>query len=309
MEKNTLLKDVLEESNDELAHLITEISKLSLPIRKEFPHRLGEAGTKNVFGEDQKALDVWTNEFLMDKLFDTGLVKAIASEELDGIVESEDRKGKFSITLDPLDGSSNIISNNLFGTIVGIYKNKKLPAKGRDMVAALYKLYGPITSLVVTVEKTVYEFVKSRKDHHEFMLINDDIKMPEAKIYGVGGNPDKWIPEFELFVKLLRGKGLKLRYGGSFVGDFNQVLHHGGFFGYPSLLNKPSGKLRLLFEGYPMAKIAENSGGGSSNGSKSLLDIKPKSLDQRTPIYIGNADLIENLEEIFKMAKDARKFE
>ncbi|MFH1403237.1 MAG: class 1 fructose-bisphosphatase [Candidatus Altiarchaeota archaeon] len=303
------LEDFLSENCDdeELGKLILDFSNLSIHVSNEFPHRLGDAGTKNIYGEDQKALDVWTNDFLMEELFKTGVVKTVASEELDGPVDSEDGTGSFVVTMDPLDGSSNVKSNNLFGTIVGIYKDVKLPVEGRKQVAALYKLYGPLTSLVLTFDGKVYEFVKCSKCHQNFMLLHEDMKMPEAKIYGVGGNPDKWIPEFEFFVRLLRSEGLKLRYGGSFVGDFNQILHHGGFFGYPSFMNKPSGKLRLVFEGSPMALIAENAGGKSSNGSQSLLDVKPKKLDQRTPIYIGNDELIDNLEEIFKTAKDARE--
>jgi fructose-1,6-bisphosphatase I len=307
LEKEVLLQDILQEGNDELAKLILEFSKLSLILHKEFPHRLGEAGTKNIYGEEQKALDVWTNEFLINELFATGLVRTIASEELDEPVYSENGTGSFALTLDPLDGSSNVKSNNLFGTILGIYRDVKLPARGREMVAAVYKLYGPITSMVVSLDKKVFEFVRSRKGHTEFILINDNVKVPEPKIYGVGGNPDKWIPEFDLFVKLLRNKGLKLRYGGSMVGDFNQVMHHGGFFGYPSMMDKPSGKLRLQFECNPMAFIVENAGGDSSNGYQSILDVKPKAIDQRTPLYIGNQELIDSLEEIFKMAKKARE--
>jgi fructose-1,6-bisphosphatase I len=307
LEKEVLLQDILHESNDELAKLILEFSKLSLILHKEFPHRLGEAGTKNSYGEEQKALDVWTNEFLINELFATGLVKSIASEELDHVVESEDRTGSFSLTLDPLDGSSNVKSNNLFGTILGIYRNVNLPARGREMIAAVYKLYGPITSMVVSYDKKVLEFVRSRKVHTDFILVNENLKLPEPKIYGVGGNPDKWIPEFELYVKLLRNRGLKLRYGGSMVGDFNQVMHSGGFFGYPSMMDKPAGKLRLQFECNPMSFIIENAGGDSSNGHQSILDVKPKSLDQRTPVYLGNTELIDSLEEIFKMAKKARE--
>jgi fructose-1,6-bisphosphatase I len=307
LEEEVLLKDFLQEADDELAKLIVNFARLSIHIRNEFPHRLGDAGTKNIYGEDQKALDVWTNEFLMNELFDTGLVKTVASEELEEPVDCDEGTGSFIVTLDPLDGSSNVKSNNLFGTIVGIYRDVKLPAKGRNLVAALYKLYGPLTTMVLGLNKRVYEFVKCRKCHQEFVLLHEGLKMPEPKIYGVGGNPDKWVPEFDLFVRLLRGRGLKLRYGGSFVGDFNQVLHHGGFFGYPAMLNKPSGKLRLIYEGIPMALIAENAGGDSSNGVRSLLDIKPKTMDQRTPIYIGCQDLIDGLEDIFKTTKQARE--
>lgn len=309
MEKDMLLKDFMGERgvDEGLISLVCEVASLAVPIRKEFPHRRGDAGTKNIYGEDQKALDVWVNDYLTEKLLATGAVKTVVSEELPEPVHSKEG-GDYLVSLDPLDGSSNVKSNNMFGTIVGVYKNTKLPAKGRKQVAAFYKLYGPSTTLVLTTGEGVHEFVKARKEHAEFMLINEDTKFPEPKIYGVGGNPDKWIPEFDVFVRLLRDRGLKLRYGGSFVGDFNQVLHHGGFFGYPALLGKPKGKLRLVFEGNPMGLIAEQAGGSSSSGSGNLLDIKPGDIDERVPIYIGNKDLIESLEEIFEACREAREF-
>ncbi len=310
MKSEVTLKDFLQGRgvDDDLGELILEVSKQVIPIRREFPHRFGDAGTKNKYGEDQKALDVWVNDLLTEKMMDSGLVKTVVSEELPEPVESEDGKGKFNVAMDPLDGSSNVKSNNLFGTIMGVYKSKDKPGKGRNQVAAFYKLYGPSTTLVMTVGDGVYEFVKARRGTQEFILLHENVRFPEPKIYGVGGNPEKWVPEFELFVKLLRNKGLKNRYGGSFVGDFNQVLHHGGFFGYPATLDNPKGKLRLVFEGNPMAMIAEQAGGSSSCGSKNLLDIDPINMDSRVPIYIGNKDLIETLEEIFKAARDAREY-
>ncbi|MBD3388193.1 MAG: fructose-1,6-bisphosphatase [Candidatus Altiarchaeales archaeon] len=309
MEEDVLLEGFLKEKgvDEGLVDLISEVASLAVPIRKEFPHRTGKAGTKNKYGEEQVALDVWVNDFLTKKLLDTGAVKTVVSEELPEPVHSKDKTGKYTVSLDPLDGSSNVKSNNMFGTIVGVYK-KDLPGKGRDQVAAFYKLYGPSTTIVLTTGDGVHEFVKARKGHSNFILLREDVEFPEPKIYGVGGNPDKWIPEFEVFVRLLRDRGLKLRYGGSFVGDFNQVLHHGGFFGYPALMGKPKGKLRLVFEGCPMAFIAKEAGGSSSCGSKSLLDIEARDIDERVPIYIGNEDLIESLEEIFEACKEAREY-
>ncbi len=310
MDAEIKLADFLAKKKVEkdLAELILLLSKLVIPIRKEFPHRIGDAGTKNKYGEDQKALDVWVNDFITEKLIDSGLVKMVVSEELPEPVKSKSGKGKFNVAMDPLDGSSNVKSNNLFGTIIGIYKAKDKPTKGRNQIAALYKLYGPNTTLVFTTGDGVHEFIKSRRTTEDFILLKENLKFPEPKIYGVGGNPDKWIPEFDLVVRLLRNKGLKNRYGGSFVGDFNQILHHGGFFGYPATIDNPRGKLRLVFEGNPMALIAEQAGGSSSCGSKNLLDIDPINTDSRVPLYIGNKELITSLEEIFKASRDAREY-
>ena len=310
MDKIVTLKDFLstQKIDKDLAELILLITSQTIPIREEFPHRLGEAGTKNKYGEEQKALDVWVNDLLTKKMIESGLVKTVVSEELPDIVTSQDKKGKFNVAMDPLDGSSNVKSNNLFGTIVGVYKSSDKIGKGRKQIAAFYKLYGPNTTLTIGTGDGVHEFVKGRKTTQEFFLYKEDVTFPEPKIYGVGENPEKWIPEFALFVTLLRSKGLKLRYGGSFVGDFNQILHQGGFFGYPATLDKPKGKLRLVFEGNPMAYIAEHAGGSSSCGSKNLLDIDPINIDSRIPIYVGNKELIQSLEDIFRAAKEAREY-
>jgi fructose-1,6-bisphosphatase I len=310
LEKELKLKEFLttQKVDKDLADLILLLSSLAIPIREEFPHRLGDAGTKNIYGEDQKALDVWVNDLLTEKMLESGLVKTVVSEELPEPVTSKDGKGKFNVAMDPLDGSSNVKSNNLFGTIIGVYKSQDMPGKGRNQIAAFYKLYGPNTTMILSTGEGVNEFVKGRKNTNEFFLHKENLMFPEPKIYGVGGNPDKWVPEFDLFVRLLRSKGLKLRYGGSFVGDFNQILHHGGFFGYPATLDKPKGKLRIVFEGNPIAYIAEQAGGSSSAGSKNLLDIDPINVDSRVPIYVGNKELIQSLEEIFKAARDAREY-
>ncbi|VVB54608.1 Fructose-1,6-bisphosphatase class 1 [uncultured archaeon] len=305
-EPEVLLKDHLSTINRDVAELIEGITSYTLPILREFPSRRGEAGTRNDFGEDQKALDVWVNDYLTDKLLDTDLVKTVVSEE--NLEPLSRGKGKFLVTLDPLDGSNNIKSNNLFGTIFGIWKHGEFPTEGRKQVAAIYKLYGPVSTMVVATEHGVDEYVKSRKGEHdgEYVVSKENVKFPAPTIYSVGGNPDEWVPEFDVFMRLIRQKGLKQRYCGSFVGDFNQIMFHGGVFAYPALIRKPEGKLRLLFEAAPMAFICAKAGGASSNGARSLLDVKPKSIDQRTPVYVGDADLIRHLQDIFESCSRAR---
>jgi len=303
-----LLKDFLQETDEEIAEIIKTIGGLSIPILDEIPHRRGEAGSQNVYGEQQKALDVWVNDLLTEHLLDIDCVSKVLSEEVGEPVEAEKCTGSYSVTLDPLDGSSNIKSNNLFGTIVGIYDTDDVPTKGREQVAALYKLYGPMTTLVITLGDGVHEFAKARKGHNKYFMINEDIKLPEdPKIYGVGGNPKKWVPEFSYFVDMLRDQGLKNRYGGSFVGDFTQVLKYGGFFGYPALMDRPTGKLRLIFEGNPISFITEQAGGKGSTGAANILDISPREIDERIPIYVGNQELVEELEDLFKVCKEARE--
>ncbi|TLZ78997.1 MAG: class 1 fructose-bisphosphatase, partial [Methanobacteriota archaeon] len=159
-----------------------------------------------------------------DACRESKLVAQVASEEM-GEVKDLGR-GRFSVVLDPLDGSSNVRSNNIFGTILGIFDRKKLPAPGRDLFAAGYLIYGPATTLVYATRDGVHEFVQGgagRPD--EFFLIEEHLRLPpKGKLFGVGGHRDKWVPEVTAFVKELEQELLNLRYGGSFVGDFNQIL-------------------------------------------------------------------------------------
>lgn len=298
----TELKEHLRSVDKELAFLISKIGNLAKSINEEFPFRRGEVGGKNVFGEVQLVLDRWANRFIIDELRKTNLIKTLASEEEPDLIEINEN-GIFNITLDPLDGSSNIESNNLVGTIVGIYE-RDLPTKGRDQIASVYIVYGPIITLVYTAKNGVHEFLSTPKG---FILRNESLRLPEpGKLYGIGGLRKNWMPKFRRFVEWLEEGGYKLRYGGSFVGDFNQILKYGGVFAYPSLLDKPEGKLRLLFEANPMSLIAEEAGGSSSDGKGSILDIKPVSIHQRVPIYVGNRGLIKKLEE-FLSSKDQNR--
>lgn len=292
MTKN--IKEHLEGIDKELASLILKIGDISNTISNELPYRRGKADTKNVFGELQLVIDKWADQFLIDELKKSGLVKTVASEEQPDLVKLND-DGIFNVTVDPLDGSSNIESNNLVGTIIGIYK-KDLPTQGRNQIAAMYILFGPVTTLVYTAQNGVHEFLQTKKG---FVLREENIKLPEpGKLYSVGGLRKDWLPSFNKYVEELEMEGFKLRYGGSFVGDFNQILHYGGIFAYPALNTKPNGKLRLLFESNPMSFIIEQAGGASTTGKGSILEVEPENIDQRVPTYVGNKNLIEKLEKM-----------
>lgn len=297
----TTLSEHTRELDSELAEIINEVVGLTDTICAELPHRRGLAGTENIYGEEQMALDVWANKQIIDKLRTLPQVRAAISEEEDEPVMLNE-SGPYTVTLDPLDGSSNIKSNNLFGTIIGVHKEKDLLTEGKKQVAAFYNLYGPINTLVYCAGKGVHEFVQARKENAgEFILSREDMKLPaEGKLLGTGGAVNKWPKWLTDFVAKLFGEGLKLRYGGAFVGDFNQVLIYGGMFFYPTLVDKPQGKLRLVIECNPMSYIMEASGGASSNGEKSILELKPREADERTPVYVGNKDLIGRLEELLR---------
>lgn len=294
MEKT--LEEHLRGINSDVASLILRISSLVDTINGEFQFRRGKADTKNVFGEVQLVMDKWADEFLIKEFKESGVIKSVASEEQPELVRLND-DGIFNITLDPLDGSSNIESNNSVGTIVGIYK-EDLPTEGKNQVAAMYILYGPVTTLVYAAENCVHECLLTEKG---FVLRKENIRLPEpGKLYGIGGLRKDWLPQFTKYVEELEEQGYKLRYGGSFVGDFNQVLHYGGIFAYPSLTTSPNGKLRLLFESNPMAFIIRQAGGDSTDGKHSILEIEPEHIDQRTATYVGNKALIKKLEDALR---------
>jgi fructose-1,6-bisphosphatase I len=293
----TSLGETLREEDHSLRRLILLLADQSLAIAAELPKTLGETSRFNTYGERQEEIDVWSNNLLTKKLAKSGLVKQVASEEIAQPLEM--KQGEYAVTLDPLDGSSNIKTNNLMGTIVGIYRGAGLPAKGRDLIASMYFLYGPYTQAVVALSRGVYVFVAAKKLAASRAFLSDGAthRFPEkGTVYGIGGLKEKWTPRVQNFAQSLERKGLKLRYGGSFVGDFNQVLYYGGVFAYPELIDSPNGKLRLQFESNPIAFITEKAGGKGSTGTQLILDVVPKKIDERVPTYVGNADLINELE-------------
>ena len=281
-----------------LAKLISSFAYIALDAQHQFPKYLrGTMGDRNKYGEAVARLDEWVNGFLCDNLIKTGLVRKIYSEELrEPLLGRND--APFVVAMDPLDGSSNIVSNNAFGTIVAVHK-EDIPNTGRKMVAAFYKLYGPVNTFVYTVGKGTHEFVKhyDSEGNAQFLLLADNMKMPEpGEVFGLGGDPVDWSPFFLKYAKdLFREEKMKARYSGTFVADFSQILHRGGIFAYPSTKKNPKGKLRLYYEAQPMAFILEQAGGESWSEKCSLLDVVDNDVDARVPLYMGNKKLIEKL--------------
>jgi fructose-1,6-bisphosphatase I len=276
-----------------LQKVILTIAKVSADMRQDFPGRRGVAGSKNVYGEEQQKLDVWADAVLTKKLLATGEVKAVLSEEQPDATMG---KGRYIVTMDPLDGSSNIKSNNMFGTIIGIYDGGDILQKGKNIKVAFYVMYGPLTSITMASEKGVNEYVY-HEDKKKFLLSNENIKIPEpGKLYSFGGANDGWSKENLKLKQNYFDKGLKLRYGGAFVGDINQIVTYGGVFFYPANKKKEKGKLRLVIECNPMAFIMTKAGGTASDGKGKILDIQPTEIAHRTPIYIGNKDLVKEAE-------------
>jgi fructose-1,6-bisphosphatase I len=289
------LKDFLSRKNTDpkLSDLILFFAENGQTIKSGFLKSQNKAGTKNIYGEEQMALDKWADEVLIHGLKKTKLVRYIATEEQPGIIEIENPKNQFGVVIDPLDGSSLIDVNLAVGTIIGIYPGNILD-KGENMVAAMYILYGPLTTLTLTTGKGVHDFVMDEKD--EFNLIAEDIRIPDGKIYAPGALRKDYLPGHSKFIENLETDGYKLRFSGSFVADMHQILHKGGVFTYPGFKGKEKGKLRLLFEANPMGKIISEAGGAISNGKTNILSIKPQAIDDLTPIYAGGKKEISLIE-------------
>jgi len=274
--------------------VLDAVARTAPEVRRGLPgRRVAVAGT-NPSGEEQKAADVYADELLCERIGSISNVGVYASEER---ASGVDVGSGLSVCVDPLDGSSNLEPNAAMGTIVAIYDDD-LPASGRDIVAAAYVLYGATTTMAVARanKETVTEYLIH--DSGDYQVVHEELTLPDdPSVYGFGGRVPHWVEEFEEYVSEVESDpSMKLRYGGAMIGDVNQVLTYGGIFGYPTLTNAPEGKLRVQFEGYPVGYILEKAGGASSDGRQSLLDVEKDDLHARTPVYVGNEELIDDLE-------------
>lgn len=255
------------------------------------------AGFRNIFDEEQLALDRSADEILMAQLRFSGFVREYASEERDSVIPIRENHGKYYVTADPLDGSSLVETNLSIGTIIGIHDGSILTSGRQTLVAAMYITYGPLITMVYSAGKGAHEFVLNREG--EYVLSDENIRLKEkGSIYSLGGLRRAWKPGHLKYVEYLEREGYKLRYSGGFVPDLNQILiKRGGIFTYPALQDAPNGKLRLIFELQPMAFIMEQAGGKATNGKEDILCIMPENLDHRSPIYIGSRFEVEKAKE------------
>ena len=286
----------------DLTRIICEIANASKYIINAIrTGDLGVAGTSNLYGEEQLALDVLSDRIIQKRLMYSGVIAKMASEEVDEVVEvTVPNNGRYSIAFDPLDGSSLVDVNLAVGTIVSIFEGDNLLRPGRNQVAALYVLYGPRTTMVVSTGKGVHEFAMNQL--MEFDLVQENIQLEgPAKVYAPGGLRSKYTKGTLEFVRSLEANGTKLRYSGGFVPDINQVLiKGGGIFFYPHLTDNPHGKLRLLYELNPMAFLVEQAGGAASNGRQRILDMNPEELDQCAPVFIGTKEAVAQAEQFIR---------
>ncbi|MFB6222361.1 MAG: class 1 fructose-bisphosphatase [Haloarcula sp.] len=272
-----------------ISQIIDSIAATTPDVRHAIADHRGQSDSVNPTGDDQLAADLRADELFEQELLDIDGVATYASEER---AEIETTDGRLHVTMDPLDGSSNLEPNSGMGTIFGVYSERP-PTVGTNLLAAGFVIYGPITSMTVAHDGRVREYILEDGDKR---VVDDDVTLPaDPTVFGFGGGVDSWTDDFESFAEEIRHE-LKLRYGGAMVADINQVLTYGGIFSYPALQSRPEGKLRHQFEGQPIAYIIESAGGASSDGEQSLLATAPDELHARTPMYLGNSALIDLLE-------------
>ena len=305
----------------ELASLLRDIGLAAKRVNVEVNKAglvdiLGDAGEVNVQGEDVKKLDVYANNQFIGVLKHGISCAGIGSEELDDFVAFDDpvsNNSKYVCLFDPLDGSGNIDVNVSIGTIFSVYRRitpKGEPVQREDFlqpginqVAAGYIVYGSSTMLVYATRRGVNGFTLD-PSIGEFSLSHPDIKCPEfGKIYSVNhGNFFQYDKNVQQYINECQqktkdnGGPYTQRYIGSMVSDLHRNLIKGGIFMYPATIDKPGGKLRLLYECNPFAFILEVAGGKATNGKQRILDVVPEKLHQRSTLFIGSKGMMDELE-------------
>jgi fructose-1,6-bisphosphatase I len=278
---------------------------------------LGSAGTGNVQGEVQQKLDVIANETLIEANEWGGHLAAMASEEMEGIYIVPNRfpKGEYLLLFDPLDGSSNIDVNVSIGTIFSVLhkpdendrgvEEQDFLQPGQQQVAAGYCVYGPQTTLVLTVGNGVAMFTLDR-EQGSFVLTSDRIQIPaDTQEFAINmSNMRHWAPPVRRYIDEClqgkegpRGKDFNMRWIASMVADVHRILSRGGLFMYPWDKRDPEkpGKLRLMYEANPMAFIVEQAGGAATNGQRRILDLQPGKLHERVSVILGSRNEVQRV--------------
>ncbi len=279
---------------------------------------MGSTLDENIQGEVQKKLDVVANELFKDILLESGFVKAISSEEEDDLVPG-DENGKYIVSFDPLDGSSNIDINSLIGTIFSIHEapkgiaagdNDMFKLAGNKQVCAGYVLYGPSTMLVMTTGSGTHFYVLDRT-HGGFLLAERNVQVPvETSEFAINmSNQRFWQAPMQNYINDLiagdtgpRGKNFNMRWIAAMVGDIHRVLCRGGIFTYPADSRKAEQpyKLRLMYEANPMAFLLEQAGGLAMTSQGRIMDIEPESIHQRVEVIMGSKNEVEHCLSYYK---------
>jgi len=314
-------EEALAGSDPVLTRLLVGISEackeISAKVREgALAGVLGLAGSENVQGEEQKKLDIISNDIFVEAVARTGAVCGMVSEEVPEpiAVPEELPLGPYLACFDPLDGSSNIDINVSIGSIFAILpaeRPKRVPAPqdflqpGRNLTAAGYCMYGPQTILALTLGRGVFLFTLDDVTG-TFRLTKENVRVPrEAKEFAINmSNQRFWEAPVVRYVSELlqgkdgpRGKNYNMRWVAAMVAEVHRILMRGGIFMYPRDSRNPerAGKLRLLYEANPMSMLMENAGGASTNGHERIRDIVPNSIHERVAVFLGAAEEVETV--------------
>lgn len=309
-------------STGELSSLLHHIGIAAKKVHREVNKAglidlLGRVGTVNVQGEEQQKLDMFADAIFIGELRASGQCCGLATEENADIVVFNDglcKDAKYIVCMDPLDGSSNIDVNVSVGTIFSIYARKSPVGQepvtadflqmGVDQIAAGYIIYGSSTMLVYSTGNGVNGFTLDISIG-EFCLSHPNIRTPESgRLYSLNeGNYRNFPDGVKRYLKYCQeidpatDRPYTTRYIGSLVADYHRNMLKGGLFLYPPTSSHPNGKLRLIYECNPMAFLAKNSGGMATDGHNDILTIKPETIHQRVPLYIGSKSMVEKVHE------------
>lgn len=312
------LSQYLQQQNGNLTHELSQVIETIGNTCKDIDQLLqkgalagvlGSAQHENVQGEEQKKLDIISNDYLIDALKVHPHVGGLASEELDEFTPAQEN-GKYLVLFDPLDGSSNIDINMCVGTIFSILPSKNALTQAEDFlqagtnqVAAGYVLYGPSTMMALTVGAGVVFFTFD-PESKEFLLTSENIQVAaDTKEYAINAsNQRHWEAPVKRYIdELLAGKtgprekDFNMRWVACMVGDIHRILCRSGIFMYPYDTKDPkkAGRLRLMYEANPMSMLMEQAGGASTTGRVRILDIQPTELHQRVPVVIGSKNEVD----------------
>ncbi|KAG0420855.1 hypothetical protein HPB47_003239 [Ixodes persulcatus] len=316
----TLTRFVLAEqrkvpgATGDLTQLLTSIQSAIKAVaaavrRAGIAHLYGLAGNTNVQGEEQKTLDVLSNDLFINMLKSSYTTCLLVSEENDSVVEVEtEKQGKYVVCFDPLDGSSNIDCLGSIGSIFAIFRRtssgepsaKDALQTGRNVVCAGYALYGSATMVVLSLGGGVNGFMLDPAIG-EFILTDRDMKIkPRGKIYSINeGYAGSWDPAVKEYVESKKFP----KMASALSPDVHRTLKYGGIFMYPASKDAPSGKLRLLYECIPMAYLVERAGGMATTGKQAILDVQPTTLHGRAPIFLGSKEDVQDILDLYKKHK------
>ena len=304
----TLLMHALQFAFKSIAYYIRRATLVNLT---------GLAGSSNITGDDQKKLDVISNDLFIEAMRSCGKVALLVSEEEDEIIYFESAAGaRYAVSCDPIDGSSNLDAGVSVGTIFAIHKlpeggkptKEDILKPGTELLASGFTMYGASSQLVITMKNATVNGFTLDQGVGEFILTHPNMRLPKSRaIYSVNeGNSLYWEePTVNYFNSLKtaqeNGKPYSSRYIGSMVADAYRTLLYGGIFAYPADKKSPKGKLRILYECAPMAMVFENAGGQAVDSNmRRMMDVKPEHIHDRSGIFLGSYDEVEKVKKFFK---------